>query len=99
MNTLLKTDVFDVWLNGLKDRTGKALILRRIEQAEAGNFGDCEPVGEGISEIRVHFGPGYRLYHPRHGEVTYLLLGGGVKSTQKRDIKAAIALKNALNKD
>ena len=49
--------------------------------------------------MRVHFGPGYRLYHTRHGEVTYLLLGGGVKSTQKRDIKAAIALKNALNKD
>ena len=56
-------------------------------------------VGEGVSEMRIHFGPGYRLYHTRHGEVTYLLLGGGVKSTQKRDIKAAIALKNALNKD
>ena len=61
MNTLLKTDVFDVWLNGLKDRTGKALILRRIEQAEAGNFGDCEPVGEGISEMRVSSSPAWRM--------------------------------------
>lgn len=99
MNTLLKTDVFDVWLAGLKDRTAKALIIRRIEQAESGNFGDCEPVGDGVSEMRIHFGPGYRIYHTRRGEVTYLLLAGGDKSTQKRDIKAAIALKKSLEKE
>ena len=89
MNTFLKSDEFDDWLSGLKDQVGKAIIAKRIRAAEAGRFGDCEPVGEGVSEMRIHYGPGYRAYFIRHGEVVYLLLLGGNKSTQKRDIKRA----------
>ena len=77
---------------------GRARIIHRIRSAEHGNFGDCEPVGEGVSEMRIHFGPGYRVYYTRRGEVIYLLLLGGDKSTQKRDIKHAIEMARALNK-
>lgn len=92
MNTICKSAEFDAWLADLKDMVGKARIVRRIEQAQAGNFGDCGPVGEGISEIRVHYGPGYRCYFTRLGEVVYLLLVGGNKSTQQRDIKRAMEM-------
>jgi putative addiction module killer protein len=67
--------------------------------SEHGNFEDCKPVGEGISEMRVHFGPGYRVYFTRRGEVLYLLLLGGDKTSQKRDIKRAIEMARALNKE
>ncbi len=99
MNTFFKSDEFNDWLCGLKDPVGKALIVRRIERAEAGNFGDCEPVGEGVSEMRIHHGPGYRAYFTRRGEVVYLLLLGGDKSSQKRDIKRAIEMACALSKE
>ncbi len=65
MNIFLKSEEFDAWLVGLKDRVGKAMIVKRIRSAEAGNFGDCEPVGEGVSELRIHCGPGYRAYFTR----------------------------------
>ena len=77
------------WLSALKDDLGKAQILRRIASAEHGNFGDCEPVGEGVSEMRIHHGPGYRLYFIRHGGAAYVLLSEGNKASQKRDIKRA----------
>ncbi|MDD5058164.1 MAG: type II toxin-antitoxin system RelE/ParE family toxin [Sideroxydans sp.] len=99
MNTFLKSEEFDDWLAGLKDKIGKAVIARRIERAEAGHFGDCEPVGEGVSEMRIHVGPGYRAYFIRRGEVIYFLLLGGDKSTQKRDIKRAIEMARALPKE
>jgi len=89
MNAFLKSDEFDDWLSGLKDQVGKAIIAKRIRAAEAGRFGDCESVGEGVFEMRIHYGPGYRAYFTRRGEVVYLLLLGGDKSTQKRDIKRA----------
>lgn len=89
MPTFLRSDEFDAWLHALKDKLGRARIISRIRSAEAGNFGDCEPVGEGVSEMRIHIGPGYRLYYTRRGEVVYLLLLGGNKSSQKRDIKQA----------
>lgn len=76
----------------LCQEAGKARIISRIRSAEAGNFGDCEPVGEGVSEMRVHYGPGYRVYYSRKGDVLYLLLCGGNKSTHKSDIKQAKAL-------
>jgi putative addiction module killer protein len=90
MNIFQKSGEFDVWLAGLKDHVGKAQIVLRLDRAAKGNFGDCEPVGEGVSEMRIHYGPGYRLYFTRRGAVIYLLLVGGDKSTQKRDIKRAI---------
>lgn len=89
MNTLLLHADFDGWLRRLRDAKGKARILARIKSAEAGNFGDCEPVGDGVSEMRVHFGPGYRVYFLREGVVVYVLLCGGDKSTQERDIRRA----------
>ncbi len=99
MNTFLKSDEFDAWLLGLKDHVGKAMIVKRIRSAEAGNFGDCEPVGEGISELRIHCGPGYRAYFTRRGDVVYFLLLGGDKSTQKRDIKRAKTMARTLTKE
>ena len=92
MYTILRSDVFARWLDGLSDERAKARIAVRIISAEKGNFGDCAPLGDGISEMRVHFGPGYRLYFTRQGKVVYLLLCGGDKSTQKRDIKRAQAM-------
>lgn len=99
MNTFLKSDEFDDWLSGLKDQIGKAIIAKRIRAAESGNFGDCESVGEGVSEMRIHYGPGYRAYFSRRREVVYLLLLGGYKSTQKRDIKRAKDMARDLPKE
>lgn len=92
MHTILRTGEFDAWLDGLADERAKARIAVRILSAEKGNFGDCAPVGNGISEMRVHYGPGYRVYFARRGTVIYLLLCGGDKSTQARDIKRAKAI-------
>ena len=98
MNTFLRTDEFDSWLAALKDKQGRARIVHRIRSAEHGNFGDCEPVGEGVSEMRIHVGPGYRAYFTRRAEVVYLLLVGGDKSSQKRDIKRALAMAQELKR-
>jgi putative addiction module killer protein len=89
MNTLARTAEFDGWLRSLRDRKAQARILARIASAELGNFGDCKPVGEGVSEMRIDFGPGYRVYFGRRGETVYLLLAGGDKSTQAADINRA----------
>ena len=99
MNTFLKSDDFNEWLTNLRDQVGKALIARRIERAEVGNFGDCESVGDGVFEMRIDYGPGYRAYFVRRGEIVYLLLLGGDKSTQKRDIKRAKEMARTLEKD
>jgi len=96
VTTFYRTAEFDSWLSNLKDKIGKARILKRIRAAEGGNFGDCEPVGEGVSEMRIYVGPGYRLYYTRTGEVIYLLLLGGGKSSQSRDIKRAIEMARSL---
>ncbi len=93
------TDVFKDWLFALRDLKAKARILVRIRSAEFGNLGDCSPVGEGVSEMRIHYGPGYRLYFKRTGDVVYLLLIGGDKSSQKRDIAAALKMAKYLQKD
>ncbi len=88
MNTILKTDEFDAWLSGLKDMKAKVRFVARIRSAEAGKFGDCK-FFDGIGEMRVDVGAGYRVYFVRRGEVVYLLLCGGDKSTQDADIKRA----------
>ena len=87
-----RSQAFADWLDSLRDTIGKARIIARLRAAEHGNFGDCESVGEAVYEMRVHYGPGYRMYFTRRGEVVYLLLVGGNKSTQKRDIKRAIQM-------
>ncbi len=80
---------FTVWLNGLRDKVAQARIRIRLRQVQAGNFGDSEPVGEGVIELRVHVGAGYRVYCGRHGKTVVLLLCGGDKSSQVADIKRA----------
>lgn len=96
MSTFLRTSEFDAWLKALRDPIATARIAARVRSAEAGNFGDCAPVGDGISEMRIHVGPGYRLYYCRRGDVTYLLLCAGDKSTQPKDIRTAKTLLNGL---
>jgi putative addiction module killer protein len=86
MNTFVRSSDFDAWLSGLADQKAKARVLARLRSAMLGNFGDCEPVGEGVSEMRIHAGPGYRVYFLRTGATLYLLLAGGDKSSQKQDI-------------
>ena len=96
MLTISKSQAFDKWFDGLKDTKGRFRIQARIDRAELGNFGDCEPVGEGVSEMRIHFGPGYRVYFAHRGSLIVLLLVGGDKSTQAKDIKAAIKLNREI---
>jgi putative addiction module killer protein len=90
MNTLIRSSVFSDWLNSLEDRKAKARILHRLSQASLGNFGDCEPVGRRrLGEMRIHHGPGLRVYFVRDGAAVYVLLCGGDKSSQRRDIARA----------
>jgi putative addiction module killer protein len=96
MITLLQHPEFSSWLKRLRDAKGKARILDRLASAGNGNFGDCEPVGEGVSEMRVHVGPGYRVYFTRRGTTIYVLLVGGDKSTQSRDIVRAKEIARSL---
>lgn len=96
MNTLRRTTEFDRWLRGLQDQEGRYRILARLTQAEAGNFGDCAPVGEGVSEMRIHCGPGYRVYFVRRGAAVYVLLAGGDKASQSRDIRRARELARTI---
>ncbi len=99
MNTFLRSEEFDAWLTGLKDKVGRSRIIHRIRAAEAGNFADCGPVGEGVSEMRIHVGPGYRLYYMQRGKMIYLLLLCGDKSGQKRDIKRALEMARILKRE
>lgn len=87
-----ETDAFVEWFAGLKDERGRARILARIKRLSLGNPGDVGPVGEGVSEMRIHSGPGYRVYFVQRGETLAILLGGGDKSSQDRDIELAIKL-------
>lgn len=80
---------FSEWLNGLRDKVAQARIRIRLRQVQAGNLGDVESVGEGVIELRVHVGAGYRVYCGRHGKAVVLLLCGGDKGSQAADIKRA----------
>jgi len=90
------TELFDKWIARLKDSAGKALIIKRIRSAERGNFGDCFPIGNGVSEMRIHSGPGYRVYFTRTDDVVYVLLCGGSKRRQQKDVTRAIAMATEL---
>ena len=87
-----ETATYSEWFKGLKDVQGRARIILRIRRIVLGNLGDIVPVGGGVSELRIHSGPGYRMYIMRRGSTVIVLLGGGDKSTQRSDIAGAIAL-------
>ncbi len=93
---LLETDdgkvPFEEWYDSLRDKVTKVRVRRRLDRIELGNFGDTESVGEGIYELRLHFGAGYRVYFARLGNTVIVLIGGGDKSSQKKDIAQAKAL-------
>ena len=98
LNTLLRSSDFDVWLSGVADQKAKARILARLASATFGDFGDFEPVGEGVSEMRVHVGAGYRVYYTRMGTTVYILLAGGVKASQTKDIAKAKKMARELKR-
>jgi len=87
-----RTAVFADWMAGLRDIRARAKIAARIDRMAFGNPGDVEPVGEGVSELRIHYGPGYRVYFTRRSLTLIVLLCGGDKSTQAKDIRAAKTL-------
>ena len=97
MNTLLKTMLFDNWLASLRDGKAKIKIVRRIERARQGNFGDHKNVGGPIWEMRVDYGPGYRQYYAQKGSVVYVLQCGGGKSSQQSDIRCATEIWRQIN--
>lgn len=83
---------FEEWLDGLKDGLTRRRLALRLRKAELGNLGDIKPVGEGVWEMREFFGPGWRMYYIQRGDLLIVMLGGGDKSTQQRDIEKAIEL-------
>jgi len=87
-----QTDVFAKWLLGLRDLRARARIQARIDRLELGNFGDARPVGQGVSELRIDHGPGYRVYFVRRGSELIILLAGGDKGSQSTDIRKALNL-------
>ena len=92
-----QTDRFKAWLSGLRDERARARILKRLDRAEQGNLGDAAPVGDGVSEMRIFYGPGYRLYFVQRGKELIVLLCGGDKSTQGSDIEEARAIAKELD--
>ena len=89
MLEVLRTTEFIEWLTGLRDIQARARIAKRIDRIAQGNFGDAKSVGDGVSELRFDFGPGYRIYYARRGDVVLILLCGGDKDSQARDIERA----------
>jgi putative addiction module killer protein len=96
MIEIRKTENFVQWIDGLHDVCARARILVRIERLVAGNPGDVKAVGEGVSELRINYGPGYRVYYKKQGRKVVILLAGGDKSTQTKDIKTALRLAQNL---
>ena len=98
MNVFVRSSEFDAWLSNLADQKAKARILARLLSASFGSFGDCKPVGEGVSEMRIHVGPGYRVYYTRTGSTVYVLLAGGTKASQTKDIAKAKKMARELKR-
>ena len=92
MIEVLRTAEFINWLTALRDVQARARIAKRIDRIAQGNFGDAKSVGDGVSELRFTFGPGYRVYYTRRGDVVVILLCGGDKGSQERDIDRAKAM-------
>ena len=91
-----RTETYAGWLDGLRDVRARARVLVRVERLVAGNPGDVRPVGEGVSELRIDYGPGYRVYFKRQGQTVVVLLAGGDKRTQGADIETALRLARNL---
>lgn len=89
MIEIIKSETFNNWLDGLRDLRARAKIQARILRLSHGNPGDVKPIGEGLSEMRIDYGPGYRVYFMQHGAVLVIVLCGGDKTTQTQDIKTA----------
>lgn len=89
MKEIIRSETFSDWLSSLKDSRARSRVLSRIDRMREGNFGDAEPIGDGLSEARIHYGPGYRVYFMQQGDVIVVLLCGGDKSSQTKDIKQA----------
>lgn len=96
MFEIRKTQTFALWLDGLRDIRARARIQVRVERLATGNAGDVRPVGEGVSEMRIDYGPGYRVYFTKRGREVMVLLAGGDKRTQATDIKTALRLAHNL---
>lgn len=96
MSKIKSLPEFTTWLDGLKDSSVRGLVVARIKRLELGLMGDVEPVGEGVSELRIQVGAGWRIYFTKHGEQIVVLLVGGSKKTQSRDIKKAKTLAATL---
>ena len=92
MIEIRQTETFSTWLSGLRDRQARVRIQTRIDRLQLGNPGDVKPVGEGVSEMRIDYGPGYRIYFVQRGQIWVVLLAGGDKRTQDRDIETALEL-------
>ena len=99
MFTVLQTEEFVAWLDELKDKRAQVRIAARLRQVESGNLGDWQPIEGEVSELRVNYGPGYRLYFARRGRIIVVILNAGDKSTQKRDIRRALKLAAELGED
>jgi len=91
-----KTHIYAEWIDNLRDLQGRTRILVRVERLAAGNPGDVKSVGGGVSELRIHFGPGYRVYFTQRGQDIVILLAGGDKSSQPKDIQTALQLAKNL---
>lgn len=96
MYTVKYTSRFDEWLSNLKDPKVKGRLIARLRKVQLGNLGDVKPVGEGVFEMREHFGPGWRIYYTQRGKEIIILLGGGQKSTQNADIAKAVKLAGSI---
>jgi putative addiction module killer protein len=97
MYNVIETDTFQQWVDGLRDRATRIRLRRRLGKAMRGNLGDIKAVGDGVWEMREFFGPGWRLYYVQRGDVLIVMLGGGDKSSQERDIAAAKVLAKEIN--
>ncbi|HHW4669583.1 MAG TPA: type II toxin-antitoxin system RelE/ParE family toxin [Xylella fastidiosa subsp. multiplex] len=94
--TVKRLEGFSDWLKGLKDGLARQRLIKRLRKVQLGNFGDVQPVSEGVFEMREHFGPGWRMYYVQRGSFLIVMLGGGDKSTQQSDIRRAIELAKSL---
>jgi putative addiction module killer protein len=98
MNRIRRTQIFKAWLKAMDDAMTKKRIEARIRRAKNGDFGDRKEIGDGVYEMRLHFGPGYRLYYFQRGKEVYWLLIGGDKSTQERDVERAKVIKQEIER-